>query len=151
MIRFIRLLYSFIARIGDLLQSPFLLIVRLYWGYQFCIAGWGKLTHLSVPIDYFTQLGLPFPKFQAILVGCTECFGGALLVIGFFSRIVAVPLIITMIVAFATTEQEALHKLWDDQDPFFAARPFTFLMASLIVFIFGPGAFSLDRWIQKRP
>jgi putative oxidoreductase len=150
MIRIIRLIYGGFAKIGTLLQSPFLLIIRLYWGYQFCLTGWGKLTNLSNVAEYFTQLGLPLPKFQAILVGCTECAGGALLLVGLFSRLAALPLAFTLIVAYAVSEQEALHKLWDDQDPFFAAKPFTFLMASLIVFIFGPGAFSLDRWILKR-
>jgi putative oxidoreductase len=151
MIRLFNLCNVILAKIGSFLQSPFLLIIRLYWGYQFCITGWGKLTHLSNVAEYFAQLGLPLPKFQAIFVGCTECFGGVLLLVGFCSRLVAAPLACTMIVAYLVSEQEALHKLWDDQDPFFAAKPFTFLMASLIIFIFGPGAFSLDRWILKRP
>jgi putative oxidoreductase len=151
MIRLIRLFFNVISKVGTLLQSPFLLIVRLYWGYQFCITGWGKLTNLSNVVDYFTQLGLPLPKFQAILVGCTECFGGILLLVGFLSRAVAVPLAVTMIVAYAVSEQEALHKIWDDQDPFFAAKPFTFLMATLIIFLFGPGFVSVDRIFRKNP
>lgn len=150
MIRLIRFCYDLVARAGDLFQSPFLLIIRLYWGYQFFLTGKGKLGNLDGVTEYFTTLGLPMPKFQAILAASTECFGGLLLLVGFFSRIVSIPLIITMIVAYAVSEQEALHKLWEDQDPFFAAKPFTFLMASLIIFIFGPGAFSIDRWIQKR-
>ena len=151
MIRLFNLFNALVAKIGSFLQSPFLLIIRLYWGWQFCISGWGKLNNLSGVTEYFTQLELPLPKFQAILVGCTECFGGVFLLVGFLSRLAAVPLTVTMLVAYWVSEQEALHKFWDAQDPFFAAKPFTFLMASLIIFIFGPGAFSLDRWILKRP
>ena len=47
-------------------------------------------------------------------------------------------------VAYATTEQEALHALTSDPDKFVTAAPFLFLLASLIVLVFGPGKLSLD-------
>ena len=150
MIRLFNLFNGAVVTVGSALQSPFLLIVRLYWGYQFFLTGKGKLMNLADVTSYFTELGLPLPKFQAILAASTECFGGLLLLVGLFSRIVSVPLIVTMIVAYVVADTDALKGIYDDQDPFFKAKPFTFLMASLIVFIFGPGAFSIDRWILKR-
>ena len=42
------------------LQAPFLLAIRLYWGGNFVLTGWGKLTNLPKITDYFASLGLDF-------------------------------------------------------------------------------------------
>ena len=52
-----------------------------------------------------------------------------------------------MLVAYLTAENEALHAFFSDPDKFVSATPFQFMFAALLVLIFGPGAFSLDRWI----
>ena len=52
-----------------------------------------------------------------------------------------------MIVAYATTEQDALKALFSDPDKFVTATPFEFLFAAVIVLVFGPGKFSLDYLI----
>ena len=77
--------------------------------------------------------------------------GGGLLAIGFGSRLVSLPLITTLIVAYLTSEQPALQKLFTftDIDPFLTAAPFLFLFACLIVLCFGPGAFSIDHLIKR--
>ena len=58
--------------------------------------------------------------------------------------------IVEMVVAYVTSEKEALHALWADSDKFFAAAPFLFLFASVIVFVFGPGRISLDALIFRK-
>jgi len=58
------------------LQSPFLLFVRLYWGWQLGQSGWGKLHHLSNVTEFFTSLGLPMPAQTALAISCLEFFGG---------------------------------------------------------------------------
>lgn len=130
------------------LAHPFLLMIRLYWGWQFFLSGKGKLMDLPRVTEFFTSLGLPQPGFQALLAGSVECFGGLLLVIGLLSRPVAVPLIITMVVAFITADREALTGMFSDPDSFLGAAPFLFLLASVIIFIFGPGALSVDALIR---
>ncbi len=57
---------------ATVLQSLFLLVVRLYWGWGFFQAGSGKLQDLQKPTEFFQSLGIPFPHAQAILVGLTE-------------------------------------------------------------------------------
>jgi len=47
-------------------------------------------------------LGLPFPELMAALVGGTEFLGGWLLVFGLATRLIAIPLMITMLVAAVT-------------------------------------------------
>jgi len=131
---------------GRAILSLFLLGMRLIWGYQFFIAGKGKLANIERPIAYFTDLHIPFPTANAWLVACVECFGGALLIAGVGSRAVAFALTINMMVAYLTTEHEALMKLFQEGDPskFFAADPFWFLLTAVLVLALGPGWFSVD-------
>jgi Predicted membrane protein len=141
--------YRLLIKAASSLQSPFLLAVRLYWGWQFFQTGWGKLQDISKPIDFFTQLGIPFPTFSAYLVGCVECFGGILLFIGLASRLVSIPLFINMCVAYVTADREALKSIFSDPGKFYAADPFTFWFVALLVLIFGPGKISVDYLIAK--
>jgi hypothetical protein len=55
-----------------------------------------------------------------------------------------------MIVAYITADSEALFSSFSDPDKFTAAAPHTFLVASLIVLIFGPGKFSFDTLLGAR-
>ena len=88
---------------------------------------------------------------NAYLVGCTEMIGGALFTIGFASRLAAIPLTFTLIVAYLTSEQDALSKLFHfiDINPFLTADPFLFMFACLIILAFGPGIFSVDYLIER--
>ena len=71
------------------LQSPMLLAVRLYWGFQFAQTGWGKLHNLSKITGFFASLNIPFPGFSAPAVSLLEFAGGILLMLGLFSRPIA--------------------------------------------------------------
>ena len=132
------------------LQSPLLLIIRLFWGWSFVQAGWGKLTHLDKTAAFFTDLHLPMPRLNALAAGSTECIGGLLLLLGLFARPASVPLIFTMLVAYVTADSEALHAIFSDTDKFTGAAPFLFLFAALLVLGFGPGRFSLDALRFKK-
>ena len=141
--------YSLLIRIANSLQSPFLLFVRLYWGWQFMVDGWGKLHNLAKVIEYFGSLGLPAPGPTAYFVSILELVGGLLLALGLGSRLIAFLLTCNMTVAYIAGDREALLSIFSDPDKFSAAAPFTYLMASLIVLIFGPGRFSLDYLIER--
>jgi putative oxidoreductase len=136
--------YSLFERAISRLQSPFLLAVRLYWGWQFIQTGLGKLMHISKVVGFFTTLGIPFPAFNAYFVSSLELVGGALLFVGLGSRIIALPLTIDMLVAYITADREALFSIFSDPGKFYASDAYTFLFASLLVLIFGPGKISLD-------
>jgi putative oxidoreductase len=140
--------YLACERAVSYLQSPLLLAVRLYWGWQFIQTGYGKLSNISKPIEFFTTLGIPFPTLNAYFVSYLECVGGVLLVIGLGSRLIALPLTIDMVVAYIVADREAFFSFFSDPDKFSAAAPFTFLLASIIILIFGPGKISLDFGIS---
>jgi putative oxidoreductase len=133
----------------SLLQSPFLLLVRLYWGWQLIESGWGKLHNLDKVTQFFGSLNLPMPAQMAVFISCVEFFGGIFLAIGLFSRITALGLTINMIMAYVTADREALFSVFSDPDKFYAAAPYTFLIASLIILIFGPGKFCVDYLLRR--
>jgi putative oxidoreductase len=128
----------------DYLQHPFLLFVRLYWGIQLMQSGWGKLHNLDKVTEFFTSLSLPMPHQMALFISCVEFFGGLFFALGMLSRITALVLTINMIMAYVTADREALLSIFSDPDKFYGAAPYTFLIASLLVLIFGPGKIALD-------
>lgn len=145
-----RRVWNGLKEFGAALQSPFLFIIRLYWGYQFATSGWGKIHHLQHVVGFFDSLGIPFPYYNAVLVGYVELIGGTLLLLGLCSRFAAIPLLISMIVAYLTAGRDTLLSIikYFDPDPFFSASSFLFGYAVLIIFLFGPGKWSLDYWLS---
>ncbi len=133
----------------DYLRSPFLLAVRLYWGWQLIQSGWGKLHNLPKVTEFFTSLNLPMPAQMAVFISCVEFFGGIFLAIGLLSRLTALVLTVNMIMAYITADREALQSIFSDPDKFYAAAPYVFLIASLIILIFGPGKLSLDTILER--
>ncbi len=132
------------------LQSPLLLVLRLWWGWSFAQSGWGKFMNLDRTAGFFADLGLPLPKLNAVLAASAECLGGALLALGLLARPAAVPLTFTMLVAYGTAHREELDAIFRDPDQFTGAAPFLFLLASLVVLAFGPGKLSLDHLLFGR-
>ena len=130
-------------------QSPFLLLVRLYWGWQLAQSGWGKLHNLGQVTDYFTSLNLPSPAHMALFIACVEFFGGILFAVGLLSRMTALVLTINMISAFVIGDHDALVSVISDPDKFMAAAPYTFLFASVLILIFGPGKLCLDTLLRR--
>jgi putative oxidoreductase len=148
LLRFRQLYKRFFAAV-DQLQSPFLLAVRLYWGWQLIQSGWGKLHNLPKVTDFFASLNLPMPAQMAVLISCVEFFGGIFLAVGLLSRLTALVLTVNMIMAYVTADREALRSIFSDPDKFYAAAPYTFLIASLIILIFGPGKICLDTILDR--
>ncbi len=142
--------YYGLSRGAAALESPFLLLVRLYWGWQLIETGWGKINNIAKVTSFFTTLGIPLPGLTAHFIAGLELVGGILLVFGLASRLSALLLTIDMLVAYILADREALFSVISNPDKFSAAAPFTFLVASLIVLIFGPGKFSLDAWLFAR-
>jgi putative oxidoreductase len=146
--------YGTFVWLASLLQSPFLLCVRLYWGWQFWQTGWGKLHNLPHVVEFFTSLGIPAPALNAYFVTGLEFLGGILLAVGLGSRLLALLFAGDMLVAYLTADRPALLAIFSKPEDFYAAAPYTFLFASLVILIFGPGRFALDtlveRWFARR-
>jgi putative oxidoreductase len=142
-------IHNVLVKVGRFVQCPVLLIIRLYWGWQFFVTGKAHLIHLDKTTGYFASLDIPLPKLSAILAGSTECFGGLLLLVGLFSRFASLALAFDMSVALLTAETAAVRNIFSDPDKFLATDPFLFLYAAVLVFAFGPGKISLDALIFR--
>ncbi len=143
-------LYRLLIAVTSSLDSAFLLIVRLYWGVQLAQTGWGKLHSLERVTNFFTSLGIPAPGVNAVFIATLEFVGGILFALGLGSRLIALLFVGDMMVAYYAGDREALQSFFSSPDKFAAAAPFVFLVASLIVLVFGPGKYSLDSMLAKR-
>lgn len=142
-------LYSRFSQMASYLQSPFLLLVRLYWGWQFAQTGWGKMQNIGKISGFFASLNIPFPSLSAHLISGLEFFGGILLIVGVGSRFIGLLLAGNMFVAYWTADHEALVSIFSDPGKFYVADPYTFLFASLMVLVFGAGLFSVDELLAR--
>ncbi len=86
------------------------LLLRLYLAPIFWMAGINKLNSFDDTVDWFGNsdwgLGLPFPWLLAFLATATELAGAILLTVGLFTRLISIPLIVTMLVAITSVHWE---------------------------------------------
>ncbi|HET7112575.1 MAG TPA: DoxX family protein, partial [Pyrinomonadaceae bacterium] len=80
------------------------LLLRLMAGSVFLWEGILKFVYSNQGIGRFTKLGFPAPHLVATADGWFEIVGGVLLLTGFLTRLIAVPFIIEMVVAMASTK-----------------------------------------------
>jgi putative oxidoreductase len=117
------------------------LVARITLGVLFVSTGWGKVHDLDKVTGFFTDLGIPMPHANAVMVSFVELFGGGLLLIGLGSRLAALPLMASMAVAILTAQRENVHGLPD----LFGLVEWTYFALLLWVAIAGPGKASLDH------
>ncbi len=137
----VNLLILLPARIASHFAWAGPLLMRIIVGYTFMLAGWGKLTNLPQVIENFVEWGIPFPNVLTPFVAGVECFGGAMLILGLFTRIPAAMLSVVMVVAVKAAK-------WGDVDSLETLLGFeeaTYFAAFIWLAIAGPGAASLDR------
>ena len=83
-----------------------LLLLRLYLAPVMIQAGWNKASSFDSIVDWFGNddygLGLPMPFVMAFLATAAELVGGVLLLLGALTRLVCIPLMVTMIVAMVS-------------------------------------------------
>src|SRR5215813_5976006 len=80
------------------------ILIRLMAGAVFLWEGILKFVYPNQGVGRFTKLGFPAPHFTATADAWLEIIGGLLLLTGFMTRLIAVPFIIEMIVAMASTK-----------------------------------------------
>jgi putative oxidoreductase len=110
----------------------------------------------------FAKIGIPSPDVMAPFVGVVEIVCGALIVLGFLTRLAAIPLIINMLVAILSTKIPILlgHGFWGfslRNVPYYgfwgmaheARTDFSMLLGSLFLLIVGGGALSIDRRLSR--
>src|SRR5579859_5310186 len=144
--------YNGFASILNRLQSPLLLAIRLYWGYQFMQDGWGKLTHLDKVTEFFASLNLPAPHMTALAVALIELCGGFLFTFGIAARLTSLVLWVNMTMAYLSVPDDRVNfsHIFSKPDDFYGASPYTYWSAALLILILGPGFFAVDTLLRKR-
>src|SRR5688572_16056446 len=97
----------------------------------------------------FQKIGIPNPEFFGPFVGTFEIACGVLILIGLFTRFAAIPLIIIMLVAIATTKATVLANdgFWEMLHG--SRTDWAMLLGSIFLLIRGGGKWSLDNSIAQ--
>ena len=140
-----------------------ILLLRLMAGGVFFWEGLLKFVYTNQGVGRFAKLGIPFPNFTANFIGGLEIAGGLLLLSGFLTRLIAVPFVMEMIVAILSTKISiflgtsplplppappkigmwaVLHEIRSD---------YAQIMISAFLLINGPGKWSLDAVLARKP
>lgn len=135
LVTLIHCFYQRLISFSSHLQSLLLFALRLIFGHQIIDIGLSQLIHFDM-------------AFLGPLVARTEFGCGLLLMVGFASRLAALPLIFILLFVLHALPPDSLSLF----DPMLIAtsRPFPLLLSCLFIFIFGPGRISLDAWIKAR-
>lgn len=111
----------------------------------------------------FANIGIPYPEVMGPVVGIVEIACGALIILGLFTRLAAIPLIVIMIVAILSTKLPILlaqdfwifhlpklsrYGFWSMMHE--ARTDFVMLLGSLFLLIAGAGCWSLDAMLAYR-
>jgi putative oxidoreductase len=126
------------------------LVTRITLGHAFFLTGRGKLANFDTFVSFLTDQGVPMPVLNAHVVARLECYGGILLVVGLLTRLVALALAGTMVVALLT-ERLQFFESWrftGEVGPT-DLPSFVFLVLLTWLVLFGPGAVSLDALIAR--
>jgi putative oxidoreductase len=121
-------------------------LLRLVIGTTFLFHGWQKVVELGIPAvqQGFDQMGVPGATTIAPLVAYLELLGGAVLIVGLFTRWVSLALAIDMLAAMALVH-------WNGG--FFAPQgvelPLALFTGLLTLFLGGPGAIALDHLLAE--
>lgn len=127
------------------------LLTRLVIGYAFYQTGSGKLANPERIVEFFTGLGIPFPAANAAFISRLEFYGGMLLIVGLFTRLVSCLLGATMTVALLTADKaDFLVALAGTSDKGLTdVVPVVYGLFLLWLIVFGPGLASLDALLRK--
>jgi len=124
---------------------------RVLLGWIFVAAGWGKLGNMAGFTAYLTSLGVPAAGLFGTIVPPIEFLIGVALVLGIATRYAAVICVLFVIGATAIA-----HRYWEFPAAQQQAQFNNFLKnlsimgGALLLFVTGPGRFSLDHWLAGR-
>ncbi len=127
------------------IKSLPLLLLRLTLAYGFYGPATMKWNDIHAIGDWFASMDYPFPYLNAYLAGITEISGVFLLILGLGTRLISIPLMVTMLVAIFTVH---LGNGFEAGSNGFEI-PFYYLIMLFTLFVYGPGKFSIDNIIKN--
>ena len=131
-------------------NSATTILIRLMVGVVFLSEGIQKFLFADTRgSGRFEKIGLPAPEFLGPFVGTFEILCGALTLLGLFTRLGSIPLIIIMVVAIATTKAEVLASdgFWEMMHG--SRTDWAMLLGSIFLLIKGGGKWSMDQKLSR--
>jgi putative oxidoreductase len=122
-----------------------ILLIRVLVGWVFLSEGIQKfLFPESLGVGRFVKIGIPLPELMAPFVGVTEIICGALILVGLFTRLACVPLLIDIGVALYSTKLVTLMKngFWGTLHE--ARTDVSMLLGLIFLLLVGGGTLALD-------
>ena len=129
--------FSFVQGFSDLT----LVIVRILAAIVFASHGWFKSfgkQKFRGSAERFAERGIPFPLLASYITSWSQLIAVPLLVLGFMTQWIALLLALEMVVAIWAKYMDT-HAIFDGMD-----LPLGTLAICLVLFVLGPGAYSLD-------
>ncbi len=126
------------------------ILIRLMVGAVFLSEGIQKFLFTDkLGAGRFAKIGLPNPEFLGSFVGSFEVICGTLVLIGLFTRLAAIPLLIVMLVAIATTKAKLLadNGFWSMLHD--SRTDWAMLLGSIFLIVKGGGNWSIDKMLWK--
>lgn len=127
------------------------LIGRVLLGWIFVTASWGKLMGMAGFAGYLTSLNVPAASLLSVIIPPVEFLIGVALVLGIATRYAAIACILFVLGATLIA-----HRYWEFSGTQLVAQRNNFLKnlsitgGTLLLFVTGPGRFSLDHWLAGR-
>jgi putative oxidoreductase len=139
---------EFLKRILNTDDDKSTILIRFIVGYIFIMEGIQKFVYSdSLGVGRFIKIGIPYPEIMAPFVGICEIVFGTFILIGFLTRLSAIPQIVIILTALFSTK---LHILLDKGLLTFShdsRNDLLILFGLLFLLMKGAGAFSIDRKI----
>jgi len=142
---------QFLAPASNIKSAIF---IRMAVGPIFLTQGLLKYIDPHMGVLRFAKIGFPHPGFTAYFVGAFEIACGLSVLVGMFTRIASIPLLIVILTAIATTKIPELFR--PNQGFWFmisdARTDFAMTMSLLFLISVGAGSWSLDAWLwEEKP
>jgi len=138
--------YLEFTALSNYFKSFSLLLVRIVLAYGFYNPALIKWSNIDATVDWFASLGIPFPLLSTLITASFEVMAVVLLLLGFFTRFISIPLMVIMMVAILTVH---LHNGFSVGDNGFEIPLYYFLFLSILT-TQGAGKFSLDYMFTKK-
>jgi putative oxidoreductase len=139
-----------ISKIMSTSDDRSFILIRLMVGLVFASEGIQKFLFPELRgAGRFEKIGLPAPELLGTFVGSFEVVCGILIILGLYTRLAAIPTLIIMIVAIATTKLDVLNNegFWSMMHG--SRTDWSMLLGSIFLIYKGGGRWSLDRYFNK--
>jgi putative oxidoreductase len=129
--------------LGLLLVRLILGVVLMFHGSQ-KLFGWFDGAGMEEFTKFLASLYIPMPETSAYLSAGTEFFGGALIVLGCLTRLVAIPVVVNMLVAVVTVHRYEFAVKKDGME-----YALMLCVVALALIFMGAGRYSVDGCLRR--